>query len=623
MAIYPFNTIIRYCMLALCLLAVSNVYAQQSADTSDKVRIHILHADVMIGMKTDSGDYMKSKGQVIMQQGTDTLYCDSLYQNKTTNIVEAFSNVRIAQQDGTQATSDYLRYTANKKLAYMSGNVLLTDGKNTLEGEEITYDLGTKIGTFDNWAKLKNDSTTVTSKRGEYNVKTKDARFSGNALITDPQYVTKSEDVGYNTETKTSTFYAKSVVKGDSGRMTLHTPKGYYNSLKGEAYFTEHSSIQDGNNYIEGDTLYYNKLTGLGYGYSHVISIDTSRHSTLFCGRVTYNQKKRIMWAMIKPVIEQVNGKDTLYLRADTFYSAPIPGYKSQILNLKSQNTDLTDTVKSKGQKVNPKYQSAISEEGKGQKANPKPVISEKKEAVEVKDQKSNTKSQNPAATDTIASYTTNKKDKKKKKETAAALPIADTAAADSTAPLMFIGYHHVKIFSDSLQGVCDSIIYTQHDSTIRMIYAPIAWSRNSQITGDTICLLIDSSKLRSIYVPNNTFIVSRSGPKKAKLYDQVQGKILKGFFKNNAITNIVVYPNAEVIDYTLDEHNAYIGVMHATGNKLHVFFDDQKIKTIKFESDVHQTLTPMEKADLPNEKLSRFKWLEERRPRSKEELFE
>lgn len=606
MAIYPFNTIIRCCVLALCLLAVNNVYAQQAADTSDKVRIHILHADVMIGVKTDSGDFMKSKGQVIMQQGTDTLYCDSLYQNKTTNIVEAFSNVRIAQQDGTQATSDYLRYTANKKLAYMSGNVLLTDGKNTLEGEEINYDLGTKIGTFDNWAKLKNDSTTVTSKRGEYNVKTKDARFSGSALITDPQYVTKSDDVGYNTETKTSIFYAKSVVKGDSGRMTLRTPKGYYNSLKGEAYFTEHSSIQDGNNYIEGDTLYYNKLTGLGYGYSHVISIDTSRHSTLFCGRVTYDQKKRILWAMIKPVIEQVNGKDTLYLRADTFYSAPI--LKNE--KVKSKNHS-TDSVESKSRKANPKPEVA---EGKGQKVKSTTDLAEKKEVV----------ADTGGAKKEIATTTaTGKKDKKKKKEPVATLPVADTAAADSTAPLMFIGYHHVKIFSDSLQGVCDSIIYTQHDSTIRMIYAPIAWSRNSQITGDTICLLIDSSKLKSIYVPNNTFIVSRSGPKKAKLYDQVQGKILKGFFKNNSITNIVVYPNAEVIDYTLDEHNAYIGVMNASGNKLHVYFDDQKIKTIKFESDVHQTLTPMEKADLPNEKLSRFKWLEERRPRSKEELFE
>ena len=550
----------------------------------------------MTGIKTDTGEFMKSRGDVIMQQGTDTLYCDSLYQNKTTNIIEAFSHVRIAQQDGTQAVSDYLRYTSSKKLALMSGNVQLTDGKNRLDCEDLTYDLGTKTGVFSNWGTLKNDSTTVTSRTGEYNVKSHEARFTGKALITDPQYVTKSEDVGYNTETKMSRFFAKSVVTGDSGRMILHTSSGYYNSQAGEAYFTTHSTIQDDDKYIEGDTLYYNKLTGYGYGYGHVISIDTSRHSTLFCGRVIYFQKKRVMWAMIKPVIEQVNGKDTLYMRADTFYSAPM---------LKT-STMRTDTTLPNNDSSAAKTQIPTAYKTPAYTSPPQPRVA----GAPLKD---------------TAGAKDDRKEKKhrKKKDPVATLAAADTSVADSTAPLMFIGYNHVKIFSDSLQGVCDSIIYTQSDSTVRMIYSPIAWSRNSQITGDTICLLLDSSRLKSIYVPNNAFVASRSGPVKANFYDQVQGKVLRGYFKNNTLTKLIVYPNSEAIYYSTDDHGAYIGVSQAKSDSMLVFFEDQQIKKIKLESDVHQTLTPLEKADLPGTRLSRFKWLDQQRPRSKEELFD
>src|SRR5207244_843535 len=89
---------------------------------------------------------------------------------------------------------------------------------------------------------------------------------------------------------------------------------------------------------------------------------------------------------------------------------------------------------------------------------------------------------------DAVVEKMRGKKRKKKSGDIVQAPPIAvDTTAADTTAPLYFIGYHHVLIFSDSLQGRCDSIVYTRADSLIRMIYKPIAWAHNSQITGDTI----------------------------------------------------------------------------------------------------------------------------------------
>lgn len=525
-------------------------------------------------VETDSGQVNKFITNAVFRQGTDTLYCDSLYQNITYKTIEAFSNVRIAQAGGTEATSNYLKYISAEKIAFMSGSVTLTDGKNRLSCEALTYNLSTKTGVYSQHGELQADSTHVVSDRGQYEVNTKEARFTGHVTITDPQYVTTSQDIGYNTDTRMSRFYAPSKIVGDSGRTRLTASSGYYDSQKGLANFDAHATIWYGDQFIEGDTLYYDRNLGYGYAYGKVIAWDASQLSALYCGRAVYNKRQRTLQATRKPVLMQIKGADTLYIRADTFYSAPDLA-RSPKLDSNKPPTQITN--------------------------NPKAV----------------------AADSSTTNELSTKKNKRKKVSVATPVTVAiDTSFADTTAPLYFIGYHHVKLFSDSLQGVCDSIVYTQADSTIRMIYNPVAWSRKSQITGDTICLLLDSNRLKHIYVPGNAFVVSLAGPAGTEMYDQVQGKMLRVFFENNEIEHMVVYPNAEAIYYSKEDDGDYLGVSQARSDKMRIFFNGQTVKKIKLEEDVHQTLTPMEQVDIPTTKLSKFKWVHERRPVDKYEMF-
>jgi lipopolysaccharide export system protein LptA len=679
------------------ILSANTAFAQKT-DTSGKITIHILNSKNGYYYNTDSGAYNKFVDSVIFMEGTDTLFCDSAVQHSVSKNFEAFGDVRIAQQDGTQATSDYLRYTAAQKLAYMSGNVKLTDGKNNLECAELTYDIVNKTGVYNNGGTLHNDSTTVTSNSGIYNVKTKEARFTGHAVIIDPEYKIRSEDLVYNTETKITQFYAKSTVTRDSGKSILQTRQGTYDGKNGIAHFLGHSTIWNDGQYIEGDSLYYNKHTGYGIGIGNVISIDTAHHSKLYCGRAEYFNKRKILWATIKPVLEQVNGKDTLYIRADTFYSAPMERLKpktesdkpkpSAKKNRSKNETGDAGSIKNTDTLGGNKYDSVNRADTS--KMNGGTGI--QKKADKGKDfigppeyeyfAADTTKS--PVKPDTVAtSYTDTTRDnvtikgkqksdtdisgkqnlKKKTKgvktveETHWVVPeikfrmpgsaysdtgkkslvtrkkpskslfpqyiLTDTSIADTTAPQFFIGYHHVLIFSDSMQGKCDSICYTRSDSTIRMIYNPIVWSHKSQITGDTILMGLDSGGLRSMYVPNNAFVASQSGPVKAALFDQVQGRTLSAWFYNNTVDSMLVFPEAESIYYSKDDAGAYLGVNQANSVLMRIYFNDQKIKKIKFEKDVHQTMTPLEKADLPNTKLGRFQWLIDQRPKTKEELFD
>jgi lipopolysaccharide export system protein LptA len=558
-------------------------------DTSDKMLVSIDRAHDIVGFRTDSGDFRKIIGDVILRQGTDTLYCDSAVQNLTTKNFEAFGHVKIAQAGGTKGTSDYLKYTSLQKLAYMRGNVALTDGKNNLVCEELTYDLGTKIAVYDNWGMLHNDSTTVTSKKGIYNSNEKNAHFLGTVYIKDPQYKINSEDLVYNTETKVTQFYAKSTVVRDSGKSILQTSDGWYDGTHGIAHFLGRTSIWNDGQYIEADTaLNYDRQTGYGVATGHVISIDTEHHSTVFCGHLNYFQKQRKLWATINPVLMQVNGKDTLYMAADTFYSAPMQHAKYTGTKIPNDTVENADGTR-------PQMKAGSSK--KDTAAWSVPVAEDKKSKGK-------------------------KKNKSKKTVSAEVKVVTDTATADTTAPLYFIGYHHVLIFSDSLQGKCDSVSYTRSDSMIRMMYNPIAWSHNSQITGDTILMQLDSSSIKKMFVPNNAFVVSQSGPEKAKLFDQIQGKTLTAWFHKSEITKMLVRPNAEAIYYNKDDKGAYISVAQTTSTELIGYFTDQKITKIKLDTEHNIKMTPLDQADLPGMKLSKFKWLRDQRPKSKEELF-
>ncbi len=587
-----------YIVLLLLLLLGTQASAQQ--DTADKMIITIERADYITGFKTDSGDFRKFTGDVVLRQGTDTLYCDSAVQNSTTKNFEAFGNVKIAQAGGTKGTSDYLKYTANTKTALMQGNVNLEDGKNNLICETATYDLGTKIATYDEWGTLHNDSTSVTSKRGVYNVNDKNAHFTGQVYITDPEYKITSEDLVYNTDSKVTQFYSKSVVTRDKGASVLQTSNGWYDGKNGIAHFLGHSSIWNDGQYIEADTLNYNRQTGYGLANGNVISMDTTHHATIYCGHIEYFQKKRITWATVNPVLVQANGKDTLYLAADTFYSAPeITKFKNPVIPNDTFGNGPVDSL-----------QLTVS---------PDTVTGNKQQPTIKKDTVVGT------VTAKAVEGRKKRKDKNKKKSDAVSPEpkiVADTTAADTTAPLYFIGYHHVLIFSDSLQGKCDSICYTRSDSMIRMMYDPVSWSRNSQITGDTILMQLDSSSMKKMYVPNNALIVSQSGPAKANMFDQVQGRTLTAFFSKKNITKMIVNPSAECIFYNKDESGAYLGVSQATSTRMIINFNDEKISKIKFEQDFQQTMTPLGQADIPGMRLSRFRWIIDQRPKSKEELF-
>ena len=70
-----------------------------------------------------------------------------------------------------------------------------------------------------------------------------------------------------------------------------------------------------------------------------------------------------------------------------------------------------------------------------------------------------------------------------------------------------FEAFRHVRVFSDSLQAVCDSMFYSFKDSVFRLYDDPVVWSNENQVTGDTILLFTKNKKADRMQVFKNSFI--------------------------------------------------------------------------------------------------------------------
>jgi lipopolysaccharide export system protein LptA len=215
---------------------------------------------------------------------------------------------------------------------------------------------------------------------------------------------------------------------------------------------------------------------------------------------------------------------------------------------------------------------------------------------------------------------------------------IAHLPPEDSTLRYI-IGFHHVRIFSDSLQAVADSLYYSTKDSIFRLFYNPVAWgSGNYQITGDTMYMYTKNKKADRLYVFENALAINRVA---RSLYNQLKGTTINCFFQGGEIDYIRAKGNAESIYYIADEKKAYTGANRAHGDIIDMVFGPKldsagniavdsagkpkgrELDRVVIRSDAEGTMTPMRRV-VPEDMILRgFKWWEKRRPKSKQEMFE
>jgi len=188
----------------------------------------------------------------------------------------------------------------------------------------------------------------------------------------------------------------------------------------------------------------------------------------------------------------------------------------------------------------------------------------------------------------------------------------------DSLGNRIIYAYDKVRFFRNDIQGQCDSLVYSLKDSIMRLYTEPIIWAQGNQITADTINILTENKKLKFMDFIGSAYMCSKED---TVFFNQVKGRSMRAFMKNNSLNKLDVKGNAETLYYPKDE-NIIIGMNVVKSSKLTIKFKDKKIDDILFMGKPDGNMFPLFQIKPEMLYLKNFIWYDELRPLKSSDVF-
>ncbi len=494
------------------LLDVAVAATSQNGQQPDKVRIKIERADYLrhddkIGKNTQS-----LNGHVILSHVRTFLHCDSAYMYNDSNVVVAYGNIHIIQNDSIHLYGNRLTYYGDQNLAKIRENVRANKGETWLYTEFLDYDREIDKAYFFNGGKVVNGNSTLTSEHGTYFPNTNDVYFKKDVVGTSPTYEMYSDTMRYNTQTEIVTILSPTtIINCDS--VVIDSERGWYNTITDEAKLLKNNSIWSGTHNLVGDTIFYQRREGLGTTWGNMVLRDTVEQMAIMGDYGFYNEKTGAAMATRRALATQVYETDTLFLHGDTLR----------------------------------------------------------------------------------------------------VIPLADTSR-------IITAHYNVKFFRPDLQGRCDSLIFDFRDSIATMFYAPIVWAESNQMTANEIKLYTRNQALYKADLIEAAFVISPEADDTLG-YNQIKGKLMNGYIRNNQLYLIDVNGNGQSLYYPKDGQTI-IGVNRAECSNMSIWLKDNTVQNIVMRVAPSGNMNPpifLGEADL---KLAGFRWLDDYRPKEKADIF-
>jgi lipopolysaccharide export system protein LptA len=184
----------------------------------------------------------------------------------------------------------------------------------------------------------------------------------------------------------------------------------------------------------------------------------------------------------------------------------------------------------------------------------------------------------------------------------------------------LFIAYNKVKFYKTDLQGKCDSMVYRFEDSVLVMYHQPLIWGSNSQLSGKKIRTSMRNKKIDRIYIDTNSFVLQHDT---LDYYNQVSGKNMIAYFKNDSIEKVDVLGNAQSVYFARDENNNLVGVNLGSSSDMRVDFNSEGVSNIVYLGRPKASLNPIKKVSKRALYLRNFKSYDYWRPKNKYEIFD
>ncbi|MBS1920689.1 MAG: OstA family protein [Bacteroidetes bacterium] len=486
-------------------------------------------------------------------------------------------------------------------LQILSGNVRLRQGNTLFFSDSCVINNRTRIfEAFGHVHIIDSDTSHAWSDYLQYLSDKKIAYLKGNVKLSSGTGVLTTPDLEYDVDTKIGIYtHGGKVV--NKNKTVLTSKEGYYYTDLKDVYFKKDVVLDDPAYHLKTDSLIYNTENETARFIAYTFIKDSTGRTIettegfydLKSGLATFGNHPKIRDGKLFVTGEQVNNNDS-----------------TGIININGKGA-MIDTAEGRsvfGEEI------IINKKTNTFLATKKPlmIIRQENDSVYI-------------TGDTLFSARLSDLNVKKdslEKDTIQGIKLVNLKAGndkDST-NRYFQAFHNVRIFSDSLQAVCDSMFYSFQDSVFRLFTDPVIWAKESQITGDTILLYTKNKKADHLRVFDNSFLVNEVQP---EVFNQIKSSRMDGYFKEGTLDSVRAKGFVECIYYIQDEDSAFTGINQSQSDALDIYFSGQQIQKVVFRSAVTGTIWPMKQKDPKEMRLPKFKWLEDRRPKSKEDLLE
>ena len=478
------------------------------------------------------------------------------------------------------------------------GNVMLRQGNTLFQGDSVS--LNKKLNTIEAFGNIHindGDSVQIYGQYLIYYGDTKTANIKKSVRLTDGKATLTTEDLTYDLNTKIGTYInGGKVVNGTS---TLTSQEGFYYADTHDAYFKRSVQLVSPKYNIATDTLLYNVNSQIATFVAPTTINDGK--SIIHTKSGTYDLANGMANFGSRPVIQD----SAQFITADSIVFDKVTGIGHAKGKFVYRDTTQGVTVFSEIGHINRNNKTFLAT------VKPVMILKQDNDSLYVtadtlysgiyKDSLGSKPSDSSMVTDTVRGTKT-------------------VGVQQSDSIRFFQGFHHVRIFSDSMQAVGDSLYYSFKDSVFKLFKDPAMWSRGSQLTGDTIYLFTKNKKPDHVEVFENAFTISKSNE---QFYNQIKGNTIFGFFIDGELSHIRAKGSAESLYYIQDEDSSYTGANYAKADIINMYFEKRALKKITWVHEVEGGFYPVLKVPEERKFFRNFKWQEFRRPKTRLELFE
>ena len=231
-------------------------------------------------------------------------------------LIKAWGNVQIVDQEGSVIKSGLLTYYLAKKQAVFEKDVSYTSKKATFYTAKLIYDVEKKQGRFLKGGKLIQDQMVLTSSMGVYDGANHQVTFSNKVVLADPNYTLDCNQLNYHTESEIAYFQGATKIVHQDGVLTTATG-GHYLVPKKELTFN-YGTLTTKDIILTADRLAL--LNGQDCTATGHVSLHAQKHDAVIVGeKATYTEKEKKGVITGHPLLTKIVDHETMYLRADTF----------------------------------------------------------------------------------------------------------------------------------------------------------------------------------------------------------------------------------------------------------------------------------------------------------------